>query len=175
MSIEYDKYLVKHKEGVKKAYLWIKENIPDIVSESSLEELGWTIYTHDSSKTSTEEYDAYDHYFYGRSRSYEVVNEFQKAWLHHIHNNPHHWQYYVLINDDPEEGEVILDMPEVYILEMICDWWSFSINSGDLASIFSWYSEHKDYMKLSEATRTGVEKILAAIKDALEVKTDETT
>ena len=28
-------------------------------------------------------------FFYGRNRSFDVVKKFQKAWLNHIHRNPH--------------------------------------------------------------------------------------
>ena len=81
---------------------------------------------HDESKNDPDEYNAYDDYFYGKNRSYGVVMAFKQAWLEHIHRSPHHWQHWVLINDEPEEGEVILEMPYEYIIEMICDWWSFS-------------------------------------------------
>ena len=70
--------------------------------------------------------------------------------------NPHHWQHWVLINDDPGEGEVLLEMPYNYIIEMICDWWAFSWEKGNLSEIFSWYDEHKDYIKLHPNTRETV-------------------
>ena len=122
----------------------------------------------DGFTTDPEEYDAYDKYFYGRNKSYAVVQDFNKAWLHHIHHNPHHWQHWVLINDDPGEGMVILDMPYMYVVEMICDWWAFSWKKENLHEIFSWYDEHKDYMKLSKNTRKTVEDILDKIKQKLE-------
>lgn len=80
---------------------------------------------------------------------------------------PHHWQYWVLINDDPEEGEIVLEMPYCYILEMICDWWSFSWFKGNLLEIFSWYEEHKNYIKLHPNTRKLVEDILSRIQNKL--------
>ena len=43
---------------------------------------------------------------------------------------------------------------------MICDWWSFSWQKGDLGEIFNWYDEHSDYIKLSPKTRKTVEDIL---------------
>ena len=95
------------------------------------------------------------------------MQDFNYAWLQHIHRNPHHWQYWVLINDDPDLGEIILDMPDVYIIEMICDWWSFSWSKGDLTEIFKWYEERKEYIKLSEKTRRVVENILNMMKDKL--------
>ena len=114
------------------------------------------------------EYDAYYAYFYGNNRSYEVVENYKKAWLRHIHRNPHHWQYWILINDDPKEGEIVLEMPYDYIIEMICDWWAFSWASGKLYEIFDWYEEHSKYMKLATGTRETVEYVLNAIKEKLE-------
>lgn len=162
MSREYDLYLQEHKANVKKGFNWFKANLPIILeSVEDIGELEWYIhYGHDNSKSDREEYNAYDAYFYGGNRSYEVVREFNYAWLRHIHNNPHHWQYWVLINDNPDEGEIVLDMPYTFIIEMICDWWAFSWANGDLTGIFKWYGEHKDYIKLSPKTRETVEDIL---------------
>ena len=141
MSIEYDNYLIQHKTNVSKGFNWIKAHLPDIVA--GVVDVDWQCtYAHDNSKYEPEEYDAYDRYFYGNNRSYYVVQNFREAWLRHIHVNPHHWQHWVLINDDPNEGEIILDMPMTYIIEMICDWWAFSWAKGDLNEIFKWYDEH---------------------------------
>lgn len=166
MSREYDNYLEQHKGNVRKGFEWFQENLPGVIE--NIPDVEWHIcFNHDNSKTQPDEYDAYDKYFYGKNRSYQVVQDFNYAWLRHIHRNPHHWQYWVLINDDPDLGEIILDMPDVYIIEMICDWWSFSWSKGDLTEIFKWYEEHKEYIKLSEKTRRGVENILNMMKAKL--------
>lgn len=167
MSIEYDNYLIQHKGNVRKGFKWIRENLPEVINTDDPFE--WQIsMNHDFSKNDPEEYDAYDKYFYGGNRSYSVVNNFRLAWLRHIHMNPHHWQHWVIINDDPGEGMIMMDMPYLYTIEMICDWWAFSWNKGDLNEIFSWYDEHKAYMKLSDKTRKTVENILNKIKNKLE-------
>lgn len=164
MSYEYDQYLRRHKENVKKGFDWVCNNLPDLIED--IPGLEWqTGFAHDQSKSEPDEYDAY---FYGNNKSYAVVQEYKKAWLLHIHRNPHHWQYWILINDDPEEGEILMEMPMNYILEMICDWWSFSWGKENLREIFSWYDEHKNYMKLHPKTRESVEDILARIKKKLD-------
>ncbi len=114
-----------------------------------------------------DEYEAYDAYFYGGNRSHAIVEAFNRAWLLHIHRNPHHWQHWVLINDDPDEGEVLLEMPYNYIIEMICDWWAFSWEKGDLSEIFSWYDDHQAYIKLHPKTRATVEDILWELRGRL--------
>ena len=167
MSVQYDNYLTEHKENVAKGFRWLQENFPEVIEDG----FEWQIcFNHDVSKTDPEEYDAYDAYFYGNNRSYSVVQNFNKAWLRHIHNNPHHWQHWILINDEPKEGMVVIDMPYIYVVEMICDWWSFSWKKGDLNEIFGWYEDRKDYMKLSANTRRSVEYILGKMKDKLEEK-----
>lgn len=168
MSVKYDEYIEEHIKNVGEAFYWLLTNIPELCDEETwtkAERL--TVHMHDGSKYDKAEYDAYDAYFYGGNRSYEVVQDFNKAWLHHIHENPHHWQHWILINDDPENGEIILDMPNEYIIEMISDWWSFSFKKGDLHEIFNWYDEHKDHMKLSDRTRSKVNHTLEMIKKRL--------
>ena len=169
MSVAYDQYLTQHKANVKKGFEWIRDNLPELVIGDY--DYEWQIgMAHDASKTNPDEYEAYDAYFYGGNRSYAVVQAFNKAWLMHIHRNPHHWQHWVLINDEPDEGEILIEMPYNYILEMICDWWAFSWAKGDLTEIFKWYEEHKDYIKLHEPSRRAVEINLAMIKEKLEEK-----
>ena len=167
MSEKYDEYLKEHKRNVIKSFQWLEENLPEIFGseeEGLLSACRYQIeYEHDKSKFEEDEYEAYDAYFYG-NRSHQVVEDFNRAWLNHIHRNEHHWQHWVLINDDPGKGEIILDMPDLYIIEMICDWWSFSWKQGKLDEIFKWYDEHVLYMKLGDKTRVKVEYILEQIR-----------
>ena len=165
MSYSYDLYLHEHIDNVRKAYEWLVDNIPEVEKRLLAESEMVDCAAHDLSKFSKEEYDAYDKYFYGGNRSFSVVNNFNYAWLSHIHNNPHHWQYWVLqYDDEPEEA---LEMPYNYVIEMICDWWSFSWKNKDPYSIFDWYEKHKD-MKLHPKTRKLVEDILEKIKTKLD-------
>lgn len=159
MSTNYTQYIIDHKANVLKAYLWLKEH--EIV-DLSLEE---QINAHDLSKYTEEEYDPYDNYFYG-NKTEKVKREFDYAWLNHIHQNPHHWQHWVLIND--EDGTKALEMPENYVVEMVSDWWAFSHKSGNLYEIFDWYKKNKNRQILHENTRKLVEEILDKIKEELD-------
>lgn len=167
MSIQYDQYLARHRENVRRGYEWFEENLPEILRGMSTYSVQIK-YNHDSSKDEIDEYVAYDAYFYGGNRSYEVVRDYQRAWLLHLHRNPHHWQYWILINDDPQEGEIVLEMPYNRIIEMICDWWSFSWEKEKLDEIFIWYDEHSKYMKLHPKTRITVEYILRKMRQKLD-------
>lgn len=159
MEDEYRKYLFEHIHNVKKAYDWIKENISDYAMDIS------DIYLHDNSKFVPEEFDAYANYFYG-DKTEDVIEAFDYAWNKHQKSNPHHWQYWILINDD--DCDRYLDMPIEYIIEMICDWWSFSWVKGNLYEIFNWYDSHKEKIQISNKTRRIVEDILNQIKDKLD-------
>ena len=169
MSREYDSYLQEHKENVARAFCWIRDNLPELIIDIPGVDYEHQIcFGHDASKFDPEEYDAYDRYFYGGNRSYEVVQIFNYAWLRHIHLNKHHWQHWILQNDDPELGEMVLDMPYEYVIEMICDWMSFSISKNEPREVFNFWKDNKDHIKLSDKTRKTVIEILMAIADKLD-------
>lgn len=181
---QYDEYLITHIGNVQKGYQWLKDNIPEVLSEDNYfeescyyGELDEIIANHDKSKYNKVpdsenyyelkcEYDPYAEYFYGKDgKTPEVEQRFNLAWLAHIHANPHHWQHWMLQND--EDGLQLLDMPYVFIIEMICDWWSFSWKQDKLDEIFNWYEQRKDGILLSDKTRTTLEHILNLIKEKL--------
>lgn len=189
MSRQYDNYLREHGHNVYRGYLWLISNLDekeldDILPDIKYPEMMMQMKCHDDSKNYSDEYDAYDRYFYGPGRGNpEVRKEFNLAWLKHIHRNPHHWQHWVLVHDDGADGDKrkveALDMPDNYILEMICDWWAFSwkeyneeVNDAEKANkalyeIFDWYDEHEDGIMLSPATKKKVDDILDLINDKL--------
>lgn len=178
MSIEYDKYLDNHRNGVRAALNFILDEVNDIdyilpnirlLGTESAEFIYRQISMyHDASKNNPAEYAAYDNYFYPKYENDKdiVKKEFDYAWLHHIHSNPHHWQYWVLINDD--DGINALEIPDNYILEMVCDWMSFSINKGNLNEVFEWYDKEKEKQIMHPESRKKVEQILDAIRNSLD-------
>lgn len=175
---QYNSYLTTHISNVQRGYEWLKDHLPEILSEDNyIEEISYygdldeIIAAHDKSKYNripdaekyfdlTCEYDAYANYFYGE-KSEETNKLFDYAWLSHIHHNPHHWQHWMLQND--EDGLILLDMPYVFIVEMFCDHWSFSWRSGNLMEIEEWYLNHKDGILLSDSTRKTYETILSSV------------
>ena len=81
MSKEYDKYLEQHRNAVKDVYYWIKENLPEILPTAPVDRyfMEKAIEEHDRSKDSTEEYQAYDDYFYGEKPSKKIDEPFNQA------------------------------------------------------------------------------------------------
>lgn len=186
MSKEYDQYLTEHKHAVNQGAKWMLEQIGEAELKKILPnfEPKWLeeiANDHDRSKLKNLEYTSYDDYFYGPRgirrkdggsgtkdiADDDVLMAFNYGWLHHIHNNPHHWQYWVLINDDKELGCKALEMPDRYIFEMIADWWSFSWRKGDLYEIYNWMNDHSEYVLLGEVTKEKVLDLLGAILDKL--------
>lgn len=183
MSLAYDEYLREHIGAVQKGWAWMEENLlnregfdswileqyQDEFDPIDIFEIRDLVQHHDESKTTPEEYFPYDDYFYLKknNRSFETVERFNKAFLIHMHRNPHHWQYWVLTDDSKGDGEKVIEMPLSYIFEMICDWWSFSWRANDLAIIFKWWDEHKDWIRFHKRTRRTVNYILGEMKKIL--------
>ena len=83
----------------------LKEHIKNVQTACKRFELEESqIEAHDQSKFSLAEFDAYANYFYYKDGTLKdpkhrsVLDEFEfaKAWKHHIHHNPHHWQHWIL-------------------------------------------------------------------------------
>ena len=165
MSAEYDSYLNNHISNVVKGFNWLQENLPQVFEGVSSNMMEAQVNAHDDSKWSDEEYEAYDNYFYGK-KTPEVKSAFDLAWLHHQQNNPHHWQHWLLREDDGDTKA--LEMPKEYVIEMICDWWAFSWAKNKLTEIFDWYANNKPQMILHKNTLQLVEDILTKLRNKIE-------
>ena len=104
--LKYLKYLIRHKWFVFLSGL--KTGAP----------IGRLI-IHDWSKFLPDEWIPYARYFYNYEGQipHSIQEDFDKAWLLHQRRNKHHWQYWVLLQDD---GQIkTIQMPEKYIKEMV--------------------------------------------------------
>lgn len=154
---EYKEYVIAHKDRVIQTSEWLKENLPELFEEMDLEVFDEVIEEHDDSKFDEEEFEAYAQHFYGSNHDNDL--EFEEAWKHHWTHNEHHPEFWL--------GE---DMPYIYILEMLCDWGSFSIEKGDLSELINYYyNEARDdeEKNLSDNTKIIIEEILDKIKSVL--------
>ena len=153
---DYKNYIEEHKDRVKQFADWRKENLPELFDNIDIELFDELIREHDDSKYSEPEFEAYAQRFYNNG---EEGFEFDQAWLHHWTHNEHHPEFWL--------GE---DMPLIYILEMICDWGSFSIKSGDMTELSKYYySEARDdeEKNLSDNTKIIIEEILEKINSVI--------
>ena len=152
---EYLKYLDEHIEAVNTCFRLLRGGLIDL--------------SHDKSKYEPEEFYPYLRHFYpydDMENDKYSEDEYEQAWLHHIHNNEHHWNYWVLVDSD---GVVPLEMPKECVYEMIADWASFAFRSKKPEELQSWYDSHKDKMMLHSNTRKLVEKLVPEMVDKLKV------
>lgn len=150
---EYLKYLDEHIEAVNTCFRLLRGGLIDL--------------SHDKSKYDPEEFYPYLRHFYpydDMENDKFSEDEYEQAWLHHIHYNEHHWNYWVLVDD---EGVVPLEMPKECVYEMIADWASFAFRSKKPEELQSWYDSHKDKMMLHSNTRKLVEKLVPEMVDKL--------
>jgi hypothetical protein len=85
------------------------------------------------------------------------TNKFMEAWIHH-QKNKHHWQAWCSIGDSGTISPI--DMPEVYIREMVADWYGAGKAYGNNDSPIEWYEKNKNKMLLTNRTRNILEIIL---------------
>lgn len=149
---EYKQYVIEHKERVTQFSSWLQENLPELFENIDVEDFNSLIAEHDESKFSEEEFEPYAQKWFGDKKK---TFEYEEAWKHHWMNNEHHPEFWL--------GE---DMPYIYILEMLCDWGSFSIAKGDLSELARFYYEKaKDdpEKNLSDTTKKIIEDIISKI------------
>ena len=156
---EYLEYVKAHKERVEKFASWLKTNCPEVFEGVDLDSFNDIIKEHDESKFSEEEFEPYAQKWFGDGKK---TFEYDQAWKHHWMNNEHHPEYWL--------GE---DMPYIYILEMICDWGSFSIDKGDLKELSDFYYNKAiddPEKNLSDATKEIIHDLLIKINSAADRK-----
>lgn len=131
----------------------------------------WLGVVHDWSKLLPSEFIPYARHFYDPDGLPKKVRDetgyyrpmdtgdlpFDYAWLLHQKRNRHHWQFWLLPED--EGGTKILPMPEKYRLEMLADW----IGAGQALGtpgVTKWYTANKGRMMLHVSTRAWIESTL---------------
>lgn len=116
----------------------------------------WRLLIHDWSKFLPVEWTPYVKNFYTDQPDQAA---FDRAWLHHQHYNPHHWQHWLLREDDG--GTKILPMTADYAREMVADWMGAGRAITGRWGVASWYESNKENIVLADSTRWYVELLLA--------------
>ena len=146
---KYLKYVIRHK--------WF------VMIECFKIGLYWRGIVHDLSKLLPDEFIPYARYFYGGYKLVWINDAFDKAWLLHIHRNPHHWQYWLLQTDD---GPLkIIQMPTKYLKEMLCDWHGAGMAIIGKNNTIVWYLKNKDKIKLKHADHKWIEFRLGVLNN----------
>lgn len=140
----YLKYLILHKYYVYKGCRIMK--VPFLIA-----------LFHDWTKLLPDELIPYARTFYleNGNKQYKQTNEFLYAWNLHQKRNRHHYQHWVILMDN---GEYIpLEMPDLWVREMLADWYGAGMAINGRNEVIDWYFKHKDRIKLHPATRIKVE------------------
>lgn len=121
---------------------------------------------HDLSKLGFLEAEAYSKRFYGDWPTRMVETCWRLGWHHHVRNNDHHWEHWVLPTVEDRTGLTVnaLEMPEVAAREMVADWLAASrsyeghypINLRD----WGWYQQNYHGIRLHHNTRNLVDRLL---------------
>ncbi len=129
----------------------------------------WRLVIHDWSKFTPAEWGPYVLSFYGpwkySERPAEIVAAFDRAWLHHQHANPHHWQHWVLREDSG--ATKVLEMPDDLMREMVADWMGAGRAITGKWGALEWFLKNRDKILLHPDTETMVLILLDAPKSAI--------
>ena len=149
------------------------KNVPEEVAKSYLEELEMHIKyvqeaggqlgvpeeqlaIHDQSKFSPEEFP----YYALRHGGMIDVDGFDRAWLHHIHANPHHWQHWMFTQDYRAKGSDVfkgcVPIPRNFMLEMLADWMGSSRAYTGEWNMMKWLSTNLPRIRLHPKTTTAL-------------------
>lgn len=153
---EYKDYVIAHKRRVTKFAEWLKTHCPELFEEVDIDAFDEIIRDHDESKFSEEEFEPYAQKWFGNG---EDCVDYELAWQHHWTHNEHHPEYWF--------GN---DMPYIYILEMLCDWGSFSLDKGGIRELIYFYNnkaKNDPEKNLSTNTKAIIEDVLSHIEAAL--------
>ena len=128
---------------------------------------------HDLSKYAPIEFFAGVKYYEGGKRS--PINRekeekgYAQGWLHHKGRNRHHFEYWIDVSLNKEEGLVGNKMPVCYVAEMLCDriaacevYRGKNYTSG---APMEYYEFTKKYITIHPETRALLEKLLTILKD----------
>lgn len=149
--LRYLSYVVRHK--------WF------VFIEACKLGIPWLGFCHDWSKLRWDEWMPYTNYFYGPqpvrdSTGYYKPTDtgdaaFDFAWLLHQKRNRHHWQWWILPEDNG--GTKILRMPERYMREMLADWRGAGKAQGYGDNTVNWFIANRQKMQLHPVTNYWLE------------------
>jgi len=153
IPINYEIYNVTEKQ-VEKFVASLQKHL-QYVREAG-EQLGvkeTLMHNHDRSKFSMEEFPYYVRQFQGDK---DDPDGWDQAWLHHIHNNPHHPEHWEI----PGVRGKCLRMPEYFAKEMIADWMGASKAYTGSFDMAEWLGKNYYRMEFHSDTRAFVSGIL---------------
>ncbi len=169
---KYKDYVVEHIANVNKVWKTYEPLFHSnfFVDDSVYFQIDHQIFNHDASKQLDSEFYAYKRNFFPADGEEKNQQSFHRAWVHHIANNPHHWEHWVTF----EKGKPNpCEMPISFIVEMLCDWTAMSVKFNNIPSV--WFALNRIKIILHESTLGLVEKMLPDFDKVFETLTEEAT
>lgn len=118
--------------------------------------IAWRGLVHDLSKFSPAEWGAYTRFFFVEKND-ENRKAFDRAWLHHMRVNDHHWQAWI---EPKADGNTVYPMPDACRREMLADWRGAGRAQGKGDDVQEWYEMNREKMVLHDKTREWIEKMI---------------
>jgi hypothetical protein len=157
-EIKYKDYIKEHIQNVKDCFEMYENQLCRVLKVDNYE-LKENILVHDNSKFSIPEFEAYRQYFYPKKGEEKDKDVFNFGWLLHENKNPHHPEFWVLRDG---KKNITLDMPDIYIAEMLLDWAAMGIKFNDTA--YSYYQKSGADKPFSDNTIKKVESVIEIFK-----------
>ncbi len=133
---------------------------------------------HDLSKYSPTEFIPGVKYYQGTqspSNAERAALGYSSAWLHHKGRNRHHIEYWTDYAQGPEKKIVPVEMPKVYVAEMLCDRIAASrvYKKDDYtdASPYEYFMRSKERSVIHPATNAVLLELLTMLRDKGEDET----
>jgi hypothetical protein len=111
---------------------------------------------HDLSKWNEEEFQYYARYFF---QDKDDKAGFNKAWLHHIHNNPHHWQHWIIPIDN-----TCIPMPKECIDEMAYDLLGSEMTYAGRYDMTKWWKNNEDNIVMHRESKEYLIYVLESVE-----------
>lgn len=150
---QFEASLIRHRQFVNDAAVYMNWSSDDALMRR--------LWQHDLSKYSPEEFDAYALWFYGGKGN---PTEFLTAWMHHLHANDHHWEYWVTHGFSYRGADVKNDclyMPGLQLREMICDWMGASMAYTGSWDMTEWLKNNLGRIRLHTESAKSLRMILS--------------
>lgn len=85
-------------------------------------------------------------------------DDFHRAWAHHWHRNPHHWEHWLRLDDG---GTKPMAMPDKFVREMVADWMGAGRAYTGQWDASEWYAKNRGRIVLHDDARTLAEALLS--------------
>lgn len=162
---KYVQYVIDHRSRVRRAY---ETYLKKYCTPDEQVKLDYRMKVHDLDKLNIADgtFDIRVDYYHPSGNQAQNISiplptetaEFAQASELHKKSNPHHWEYWLVGEED-----IPTEMSKISLIEMLADWSSFQFIKNAKGNAHTWYAAHKDEIKLHPKTRKELQRYLDLI------------